>query len=445
MVLAPLGALGALAPLGAVIGLCLLLIARLGNLGEHLPAFMSLYALAFLAYSGAVWLVVRYPVLPAGRALWAVLAASLVFRLVLLPSAPTLSDDLFRYVWEGRVVLAGASPYRLAPSDAALVPLRDGTVWPFINNPDVPSPYPPLAQVGGSLAAWLTPHSPLGMKLVSTLADVGVVAALLALLSATGTPAGHVLVYAWHPSTIVEFAHSGHNDSLMLLPLTLALAFAAGGRRWLPAILIGIAALAKVTPLLLLPLLPLKLGLAPAVLAGCVFLAGWIPFLILSGGEIGSIATYLGSWKDNDSLHAMLHALGGAELAKPVSLALLLAGIAAVALHPALRNRPLWWQAYTVLALAITLASTVHTWYLTWLLPLLAVRLNAASHPPFLLPVAALGWFVFTGLSALPYLTYDTHEWRLWISFAQYVPLYACLLLALRTAPLGRPLEGRVT
>ncbi len=420
-----------LAALGTVIGACLLLAARLGPLREHLSAFMGLYTLAFVAYVGAVWMVVRRPNLASGRALWAVLGAALAYRLMLLPAAPTLSDDLFRYVWEGRVVLAGQSPYRLPPNAPSLIPLRDQTIWPFINNRDVPSPYPPLAQLGGVLAAALWPHSPYGMKLVSTLADVGVIAAVLALLRATETPAGHVLVYAWHPSTAVEFAHSGHNDSLMLLPMTLALALAAGGRRWTPALLVGLAALAKVSPLLLLPLLPRKLGLVPALLAGGVFALGWVPFLVLGGGQLGSITAYLGSWKDNDSIHAVLHALLGAELAKPVSLALLLAGVAGVALHPALRDRPLWWQAYAVLALAIASASTVHTWYLTWLLPMLAVVLAATGRLPFLGPPAALGWLVFSGLATLPYLTYDTFEWRLWISFAQYVPLYACLLWAL--------------
>jgi hypothetical protein len=306
--------------------------------------------------------------------------------------------------------------------------LRDETIWPLINNPGVPSPYPPLAQLGGVVAAVLDPHSPAGFKLVSALADVGVIAAVLALLRATGAPAGRVLVYAWHPSTAIEFAHSGHNDSLMLLPLVLALALAARGRCWPAAVLVGLAALAKVTPLLLLPLLPRKLGWAPAVLAGGVFLAGWAPFLVLGNGEIGSIATYLGSWKDNDSLHALLHALLGPGLAKAVSLGLLVMGIAVVAVHPALRDRPLWWQTYVVLALAIALASTVHTWYLTWLIPLLALALVASTRPPFLAPLAPAGWLMFTGLAALPYLTYDTYRWRAWIGYAEYVPLYACLL-----------------
>ena len=61
--------------------------------------------------------------------------------------------------WEGRVLAAGWSPYRYAPADPALVALRDGAIWSHVNNVEVPSPYPPVAQMGGLLGAALTPHS----------------------------------------------------------------------------------------------------------------------------------------------------------------------------------------------------------------------------------------------------------------------------------------------
>ena len=116
-----------LVALGMTLGACLLTVAVAGSrapLREHAHAYVGLYGVAFVAYAGAVWLVLRHPRLAAGRGLWAILGAALAYRLVLLPVPPTLSDDVFRYVWEGRVVLAGQSPYRLAPSDHALMALR---------------------------------------------------------------------------------------------------------------------------------------------------------------------------------------------------------------------------------------------------------------------------------------------------------------------------------
>jgi hypothetical protein len=183
----------------------------------------------------------------------------------------------------------------------------------------------------------------------------------------------------------------------------------------------------------------------PALLAGALFAAAWVPFLALGGGATGSIATYLGRWQDNDSVHAVVRFALGPAAAKGVCVALLLAGLAWLAIHPAARARPLWWQSYAALALALLLASTVHAWYATWLLPLLAVQLGATRRVPFFAPLHVLAWLLFSGLVALPYLTYDTHEWRLWISFAEYVPLLTLLALAASTRwalPARRPLAS---
>lgn len=413
--------------LGLLIALCWLGVVGLGDLRRQLSAFVLLFGLAFAAYLVAVWLVLRQPDLAAGRRLWPLLALALAYRLLLLPAAPTLSDDLYRYVWEGRVLAAGLSPYRHPPDDPRLTPLRDAAIWPRINNQSVPSPYPPLAQLGGLLGALLTPASPLGVKLIATAADLATIGALLLLLGAAGRPASRVLVYAWHPLVVLAFSHSGHNDALMVAPLVLALALAAAGRRWTPAVLLALAALAKVLPLLVLPLLPRRLGPGPTLLLGATVAAAWLPFLLLGGGAIGSIVTYLSAWADNDSLHALLRLGLGEAGAKAVSLVVLVGGVALLALHPRLRGRPLWWQVYVVFGLAIALASTVHPWYLTWLLPPLAVHLEATDGRPWLGPLPALGWLLFSGLVALTYLTYDTHQWQLWISVAEYGPLYGLL------------------
>lgn len=432
-----------LAACGITIAGCLIGIGSLGDLRTQLVPFILLFLVAFGAYVGAIWLVLAQPALAAGRRLWLVLGLALAYRLILLPSAPTLSDDVYRYVWEGRVLVAGFSPYRHAPSDPALLSLRDDAFWRQVNNPDVPSPYPPLAQIAGVVAQALTPDSPLGAKLVATAADAVVIAATVALVAAAGAPAGAALVYAWHPLPVIAFSYSGHNDALMMAPLVLALALAARGRRWLPALLVAGAVLVKVTPLLLLPLLPRRLGWAPTLMGGAAVVIAWVPLLVLGGGATGSIVTYLGQWKDNDSVHAVLHAALGPPGAKGVCLALLAAGLAALVAHPRLRDRPLWWRTYVALALAILLASTVHSWYLTWLLPLLAVQLTASRRPPYLVPLHATAWLLFSGLVALPYLTYDTHEWQLWISFAQYVPLFALLALDLLSHLPGLAAQGR--
>ncbi len=214
---------------GGLICAAVLGIVLLGDLRQRLVPFLLCFGLAFVAYLLGVWRTLLRPSVGHGPGLWLILGLALAWRLALLPLPPTLSDDLYRYAWEGRVLATGVSPYREAPSAPLLAPLRDGAVWPRVNNPDVSSPYPPLAQLAGLLGWALGPDGTGGVKLVSTLADLGTIGALLLLLRATGQPPGRVLVYAWHPLPLVAFALSGHNDALMVCALTLGLALASGG------------------------------------------------------------------------------------------------------------------------------------------------------------------------------------------------------------------------
>src|SRR5262249_54615595 len=85
-------------------------------------------------YAVACWLIVcrRW----AARALWVVLAVAAVARAIALFAPDTLSDDIYRYIWDGRVQAAGINPYRYVPADPALAFLRDNEIYPHINRAD---------------------------------------------------------------------------------------------------------------------------------------------------------------------------------------------------------------------------------------------------------------------------------------------------------------------
>ncbi len=153
---------------------------------------------------------------PALGLLWAVAIGT---RLMLLFMKP--GDDIWRYLWEGRITLAGFNPYQLAPNADVLEQLRDAVVWPLIGHPTLTAVYPPLTQICFALIASLGSGVFL-FKLVFALADL-VVAALL--LKRFGRIAA--LAYAWNPLVIYSFAGGGHYDSLFILPLVGALFLAS--------------------------------------------------------------------------------------------------------------------------------------------------------------------------------------------------------------------------
>ena len=124
---------------------------------------------AFLCYALAAYLVLRQGAIPERPHL--ILGAALVFRLTLWWSPATLSDDIFRYVWDGRVQLADINPYLYAPSAPEVEHLRDA-LYHSINHAAIPTIYPPLAQLFFRAICVLS-ATPAAFKLALLLCDWG--------------------------------------------------------------------------------------------------------------------------------------------------------------------------------------------------------------------------------------------------------------------------------
>lgn len=421
-----------------VIQLCWLGVLWLSDLRQTLPGCVWLCAIAFVAYLTATWLVLSGRARPS---ILLVVGAAAIFRLTLLAAPPTLSDDLYRSVWEGRVLANGFSPYRYAPDAPELAHLRD-QVWDGVNNKDIPSPYPPLAQVYSLVTNVISPAGVFGPKLASAVLDGLLIVALIWSLRRRGQLATRSIVYAWAPLPTFEFAHSGHNDALMVLVLVLALALLS--RPLAGPALLAAAVLSKIAPLALVPLLARARGVRGALLFGGLVAAGYVPLVLLGGGATGSLGLFAVSWSDNDSAFFVLKLLvypfvsEATSAAKLVSLLLLVGGAATVALHPRFREWSMQAKALAILGWFLILSSTVHAWYLTWLLPLIAHELHAASKPLVFRPLWVYAWLLFSGLVTLPYLTYSSHQWQIWISAAEYAPLYWLLAVALWQATYRR-------
>src|SRR5262249_14255455 len=141
-----------------------------------------------------------------------ILGAAFVFRAILLPAAPTLSDDVWRYIWESGIQLHNINPYRYVPSAPELSPYRDD-VYQGVNYKELPTIYAPVMQWALALGA-LVSRSVWAMKSVFVAADMVLAWLVARLLGVVGMPARRVLVYAWNPLAVVEVAGSGHNDPL---------------------------------------------------------------------------------------------------------------------------------------------------------------------------------------------------------------------------------------
>lgn len=405
----PASLLASLALAVAVVGL--------GELRSTATAFVALALAWGLAASAAAWSSRHLPDLP-----WTVLALGLTLRLLVLASPVSLSDDLWRYLWEGQVQLAGHNPFLFAPDAQELAPLRD-EVWRQVNHKGVSTIYPPgaLALFRAVAALW---SAPLSWKLLSGAADFGVLLLLARESRARGLGAWPATFYALHPLPILESAGSGHLEALALLALVLALRLARQGRLAAASLAAWVGALVKLLPgALLLPFLrrdrraTLKGSLAGAALA----LALGLPFLDAGPTLLRGFGRYYEAWAFNASLFPVLQLLAG-EHARALGTLLGAAWcVWALWRFPSPARVFLHWAGALLL-----LSPVVHPWYFLWAL---VPALLLGSWPwAVMATTALLSYLVLASYDAVSN-TWTEPPWVVWI---EYPPLLIAWLLSRR-------------
>ena len=202
-------------------------------------------------YLIAAWLVLRSA--PARSTLLITLVFATLFRLSILFAPPYLSDDIYRYVWDGRVQAARINPYRYVPADDALFGLRDEAIYPKVNRRDYAHTiYPPVAEAI-YLGTTRLSESVTWMKATMVLFEAIACWALVSLLASFGWPRQRVLIYAWSPLAVWEFAGSGHVDAAAIAFIALALVMHRRRMETAAGVALGCATLVKLFPLVLLP------------------------------------------------------------------------------------------------------------------------------------------------------------------------------------------------
>lgn len=347
--------------------------------------FFVLLGLAAVGYLATLYQIAN-GLRPSQRTLVACAVLALAWRIPLLLAPPEPGADVRRYVWDARLVRAGLSPYSVVPADPAYAHLRTGESWP-LNNPEVPSPYPPGAQLFFLLATAAS-ESARAIKLAALLCD-----ALLALvvwrgLVVAGANPGWVLAYLWNPLVSLEVARHGHVDIVGALFLAFA-AFALGrGRGLTGSMAFALSVGVKPLPIVLLPLLWRRVAPRHAVAGAIVLVALYLPFRDRGRLPLGSVPDVIDRFRFNGPIFSGVSGVADPAVATAFALA---AGLT-VAIW-ARRRLPLsaphaWaWP----MAAALLCAPLVYPWYLLWLAPFLVSR---QTMPLTIWTVSILGTYV---------------------------------------------------
>ena len=414
-------------------------IPALGDLRVRTGTLLALWAIAHGAYLAAASVVTRpawrlsgiappTEARPGLNPLWIVLGISLLARLVLIPSEPTLSEDLYRYLWDGRLVARGVNPYLHAPDDPSLAPFHD-RLLDRINHRHVPTIYPPAAELFFGAVARAEP-SPLAFKLAMLPLEAGLWIALLFLLRRRGLADERLLLFAWNPLVVIETYGSGHLDLMAAAFLVLALAMLEAKRAASAGVAFAVAVLTKYTPLLLVPYLARKRSVALLGVAAAVSALLYLPFWDAGASLWKGLGTYAAHWEFNGSLYPLLRAAGASVKSSRLLLA---AALAVAALWISLRARSATGAALGLYTAYLLASPTVYPWYLVPLAALLPLHPNA-------------GLLAFSGLAALSYLPLPTYHatgaWTepAWIRWVEYGGLAGIAAVA---AWIGRRREAQ--
>jgi len=350
---------------------------------------------------------------------------------------PSLSDDPYRYRWEGKLQAAGGNPYQVRPGDPQWAQLRD-SAFPRVVGKDFKAVYGPLIE---QVELWTyrvvstsvsdPERQVFWFKLPYALCDLAAIAALWLLLSAHGLARERTLIYAWSPLTVIEFWGTGHNDSLVVMLVTLAL-LAAARKYWTWAFAaLSLAVGAKVWPILLIPLFIGWRGYRSVRwyrYRPVRWYQGWVvaPILLILALPYWSNVTenlrfmsgFVGGWRNNDSLFGfILYFAKDIYRAKRIAFAIIAATVGALTLG----RVPLERAILAAISVMLMVSANCHPWYLTWILPLLA-----------LVPVPGL--LLWTALVPMAYaaviswITLGEWQGSTTMRWYEYVPVYSMLI-----------------
>lgn len=381
-----------------------------------LRAWQIAYAVGVLGY---LLLLLSFRVRPAGTR--TIVLAAIALRVPLLFCPP--NSDTNRYVWEGRIQGLGFSPYTVGPLDPKLEPHRD-EIWKGINKKKFSTVYPPLSELEFRLLSTIR-YSTKSPQIAHTILDLGVIAALAGLLAMLGRPAWYLAIYALCPLTLASFAHAGHNDTLMILPM-LGFVAAAIGKRWpLAGALLGLAILAKTTAAILIAVLIRRSRLAVAVALGTVA-AG---YLLYPDAYVG--LDTMARWPEDGPFNSLFDELRirwnrasdwDFHAGPRMTVAMIL--LSAAAAWRVWRPRDILLDTRWLMALAVLFLPIIHFWYVAW--PLALITLN---------PRAYWSWLILPATMTLYWLSDWSHlvgkPWRLelWAVATIWLPFFTAWII----------------
>lgn len=253
------------------------------------------------------------------------LFVAVLTRLLIIPATPSLSDDVYRFVWDGQLVLSLENPYERTPTewigDSVHLPkFVDPELYHSLNSPDYHSIYPPLTQlvfgIGTAIARADSRGAAFWTKTFLVGIDILVLFIIVPLLRRLGRNPGMVAIYAFNPLVLLEISGNLHHEGLIIFFLALSLMYFFGQKGIRAGIMLGLAAGIKLVPLILIPVVMFVRGfkqrLSFGIAAVAIAFISFLPLLFSRAyeGFLSSLNLYFQTFEFNASFYYVLRYIG---------------------------------------------------------------------------------------------------------------------------------------
>ncbi len=390
----------------------------------HLRAVTPIiaYTAIFISSSVVYWLLVRAASRAelSDRMLALILMVLFAVRFSFLWMEPVASDDVYRYMWDGRVQAAGINPFQFAPTDEHLKFLHSERLPSLVNYPHMKTIYFPLSQWLFYVSYHLSGDQVWGIKVLIFLAEILTVIGLALLMRESAYSLWRVLIYAANPLVILQFSLDAHLDALGFPFLMFGLLFYQRKNRVAALLLFGLSLLVKPVAVVLLPILFLHersfINKAKVVLIPmAVVIISFIPYFF-GASPLESLTVFSKHWTFNGALFNVVFPLvSNNQTARFWCLAIL--AVALFLLY--LSKKPLYEKTALAVLFVLLCSPVAHPWYMGWLVVLLPLS-----------PVSS--GLALAGTASLASVTPVVQQLSPWVLVLEYAPVIVLLLLDLR-------------
>ncbi len=371
------------------------------------------------------------------------LVLGILFRLVFLFSIPNLSQDFYRFIWDGNLIVLGINPYLFFPADlladgSLLIPnaseLVEGMGDLSAKNY---SNYPPLNQLLFGIASWFGEGTIMGslisMRLMIITADVGIFFFGRKLLKSVNRSPHLIFWYFLNPLVIIELSGNVHFEGVMLAFFVWAL-YLLFNRKWVAGALLMAAAISvKLIPLIFLPLFFKYLGIKKGILFNTLVIAALLITLLpfysseFLSNYSATISLWFSNFEFNASIYNLIKKLAVQFDAKPWELIKVYGKITPIIMISLVAMVTLFRKNSTLTSVLLSmliiltsyffLASTVHPWYLIFLLIL-------GIYSDYRYPI------VWSAVVITSYATYSNPDFNenLWLLSLEYLVVFGFLI-----------------